>query len=115
MNTTTDNISEDISYLKQARSLIAQPYGWAKGSLYKRKTNRKGEYVTSYCAMGAIQSVCGIGEFFDVECILEETIRSKGFHNHGVAAYNDLICKKKADILSLFDETIARLETKTAA
>ena len=112
MSTTINN----ILYLKQTRDLLAQPYGWVKGALHKQKYTRKGEHVTGYCAIGALQHVCsGSGHhIFDLEMALEETLRIKGFLG-SVALYNDAICKKKSNILSLFDETIARLETKTAA
>lgn len=112
MSTTIDN----ILYLKQARDLLAQPYGWVKGALSKQKYTRKGEHVTGYCAIGALNHVCGGNRhhIFNLEMDLEETLQIKGFFQT-VYVYNDVICKKKSNILSLIDETIARLETKTAA
>lgn len=105
-------IDKKINILSEARKLLAQPYGWTKGRYTSQKRTRKGEYVPCYCALGALMAI-DQPKTFDLELELERTLRDRGYFD-SVAKFNDLVCKKKADILGLFDETIARLEAQAA-
>lgn len=116
------NEREKLAVLKRARELVARPYGWAKGAFehvtYRPRTN---ELVVGYCIGAACQvaarELFPQMQMFDgihstriaEEISLLEAAKAKG--HVGVAHFNDAPETKKRDVLELFDEKIAEMET----
>ena len=100
-------ITKKSTVLKRARTVLAQPYSWAKGSF--KRTARRSPSGFSYCAFGAINEVPGVRERTNLEArlLLDQTSASLHPQWAGMMGFNDDSSTKKKDVLAVFDEAIA--------
>lgn len=104
--------TEVIDLLKRARERISAPERWTKGGYAK---DAKGFSVAPdapeavcWCASGAVKAESPDGdELYDIRGAL--SLHISGITN-GIPRFNDAPSTTHADILALFDRTIAELE-----
>lgn len=102
-------ISKVVDKLKEARDLIARPWGWVRGN-FTRPT-RAG---MGYCALGAAEHVAGssYGTFEQMHrCLMEAVREITGGEWSGVIGFNDSV-RDKRRVLRLFDKAIEIAERK---
>jgi len=104
----------DLAKLVQARDLIRR--GWCQN------VSKDGD---AYCMMGAIAKVTGNwdgnwskGQTYRLMCLLGREI-NPNYCGEGIgtllACYNDSRVRRKADVLRIFDKTIARISMQDQA
>lgn len=103
-----------IEVLKAARERISDPNRWTQGT-YSRHSDGSPAWNSGrlagvcWCASGAVQCCLDLGATrFATDCAFDDLCRTLG---GGCAVrYNDT--HTHAEVLALFDRTIARLEAK---
>lgn len=110
-----------LEILKAARELISAPERWTKGHFAKNgagiATYCRSSSAVCWCASGATAWVVqdedassGVADDIDADVELAKTL---GGSNPGdVASFNDQPTTTHAEVLALFDRTIARLEAQ---
>lgn len=105
----------NVEILKLAKERISKPESWTQN--YKARTKQglpcdfRSQYAAAFCVIGAVQSVqvtSGVSKWGALGA-LNVTLRSRN-HFTGTVTYNDDPSRKHSEIISLFDETIERLE-----
>lgn len=97
-----------LEVLKESRKLIAQPEQWTQGTLARDEQGFATELYDAnavcFCAIGAIEKVnCG-NAGYNAHIALTKTVGEEV----NFAEYNDT--HSHAEVLAVWDETIARLE-----
>lgn len=111
---------EDLRVLKAARTKIAKPENWCKGSWAQDAAGRdleKGwaENAVRFCAIGAISDVTGESVLnLHVPALLGRAYLrlQDGVSGHTIGFWNDAPSTTHGDVLDLFDRTIAKLEAQ---
>lgn len=85
-----------ITKLRQARALVAK--GWTRGEW---RSGERGRYC--YCAWGALSQVGLHPEDYQV-------IAPDGSNLGGIVTWNDAEGRTKAEVVAMFDNSIAALE-----
>ena len=83
--------------LEQARTLIASPHNWQKGSL----CNGHGRF----CLVGAVQAACQRAVELQTRC-LKQLGFALPLEFDSLPAFNDHQGTKHSDVLALFDQAI---------
>jgi hypothetical protein len=82
-------------------------HGWTQGTCARdadgRICNCRSDAAASWCAYGATETD------FDAGCALDDTLEAQGW-DKGHVNYNDMRGRTQAEIVTLFERTIARLE-----
>ena len=110
---TTDNLV--LATLVSARALIKKPEQWTQRAWARDAEHRVvGAYVTAscYCAGGALKLAARriLGDSYAAEEALLNCLPSP-FTYFNVTRYNDDPLRTHAEVLALFDEAIAKLQT----
>lgn len=99
--------------LRDAKTLLEQDGVWIKGSFANDKegnlSSDRLSKATTFCAMGACYKASGrdnVAEDLLVEKILNSITEKRA--DIGITDYNDLSTTTKEDVLSVFDEALAR-------
>jgi hypothetical protein len=115
-------IADDLKVLRKARALIANPNNWIKGNF---ATDAGGNMVhpedppaLCFCTMGAVRrarvDLLRTSEIvygpLNAACWLGDWIDKHHPNIWGIACFNDAEDTTHADVLRMFDETIADLE-----
>ncbi len=100
-----------LELLKAARARIERPEAWTQGSWARdadgHRCAENAPGAVRWCSLGAIQGprqVVG-----DAEAALKDTLVDRG-SSVAVSTFNDDPTRTHAEVLDLFDRTIARLE-----
>lgn len=109
---------ETIDTLKKARELISDPKRWNQGAYAidesgegLRRNGACGLDAVAWCAIGAIAKVVGQWSIMDPRIKKPwEALELDAKVTGDVTGYNDDATTTHADILALFDRTIASLE-----
>lgn len=101
-------VEEAVSVLKDARALIARPWGWVRGAY--QKPTRAG---TGYCALGAMNRAMSMMPLsvrgYALDCLHKALDETTGIEWSSVAEFNDESPDKRR-VLRLFDKAIAIAE-----
>lgn len=117
-------VARRLDALKAARALLTDPDAWHKGALcaYRPVPGEPAlpdavyiEASNCFCSVGALIRASNepgwIGLVNLCEAELELTLEGKSWsYEHGIVSFNDEPTTTHADVLAVFDETIARLE-----
>lgn len=97
-----------LATLVAARELIARPYGWHKGSLFRTVRGRNGINVESVCMLGALRRADGPGEHDATRLLEDICAQETGYGN--IPIFNDKKGTTKKQVLAVFDAAIAKLQ-----
>lgn len=105
-----------LEILKAARALIENPSHWAKGELAYDAMNRACEpdspHATGFCTEGALARVAGDYPNYRLALKLLGTRLPEPFGSTPVFEWQDRSNTTHADVLALFDRTIAAEEAR---
>jgi len=110
--------------LRSARSLIAKPGNWTKGSFYELREHPDGATLTGYCTVGAIDEAAflaralrglqaGNTDFTRLKAQLAVAL-VVGVDVRALPAWNDEPERTHAEVLAAFDKAI-EIETQREA
>jgi len=110
--------AEILRILREARDLLARPYGWVKQSTIRHRSKQNGGGY-AYCAVGAIHfAATGQDGYTDkrnhpewaaASLVAEEMGVYRSLPDH-IPEWNDHRDTRKKDVLAAFDKAILRAE-----